>query len=146
MKTPLKFAQYFLLVLLLGASTAHADSQVADNRSLIKVDAVAKEHVLLEMRQLLESVQLILDATLKNDMEAVNRHASRVGLKAMRATPSQVASQLPKEFKMMGRGVHEAMDSIARDAKDLGDSRHAQEQLNSTLQSCVACHQTFKFQ
>ena len=116
----------------------------ADHRTLIAADANAKEHVLLEMRQLLEAVQGIMDGALKKDMKAVASTANAVGLKAMRATPENVASQLPKEFKMMGRSVHEAMDNIARDAEDLGDSQHTLEQLNTTLTTCVACHSTFK--
>lgn len=120
--------------------TEHA----ADQRLAINVDAEAKEHVLLEMRQLLETVHHVLNGALKKDMKAVATHAEAVGLKAMRATPASIANQLPKEFKMMGRGVHEAMDNIARDAKDMGDSQHTIEQVNTMLGSCVSCHATFK--
>lgn len=115
-----------------------------DNRRAITLDNEAREHVLLEMRQLLEAVHHVLNSALEQDMHAVTKHAGAVGLKAMKATPPAVASQLPMEFKMMGKRVHEAMDNIARDARDLGDSQHVIEQVNETLGTCVACHATFK--
>jgi len=125
------------------AADQHAE-HTADHRVAISVDAEAKEHLLLEMRQLLETVHHVLDGALKKDMKAVATYAEAVGLKAMRATPASITNQLPKEFKMMGRGVHEAMDNIARDAKDMGDSQHTIEQVNTLLGSCVSCHATFK--
>ncbi|MDH5730627.1 MAG: hypothetical protein OEZ58_16680 [Gammaproteobacteria bacterium] len=136
----------FVVISLFASPITMASKPHTDVRTLIQIDSQAKEHVLLEMRQLLEATQLILDSALKNDMKAVSQYASNVGLKAMKATPTNVASQLPKEFKIMGRSVHEAMDSIARDANDLGDREHTLTQLNETLQSCVACHNVFKFQ
>lgn len=137
-----------MLVLLVGfsGSVLAGQGHAVDHRQEIKVDKEAKEHVLLEMRQLLETVHNVMDSALKKDMDAVNKYASAVGLKAMKATPPSVAKQLPKEFKMMGRSVHEAMDGIARDARDLGDSQHTIEQVTQTLGSCVACHSMYKFQ
>ena len=133
------------LAFTLLTSLASADTG-NDTRQAIPVTAEAREHVLTEMRMLLESVHLVLDAALKKDMETVAGSAEKVGLGAMTATPAEITKQLPKEFKMMGRGVHEAMDMIAKDARDLGDSQHTLQQLSDTLGNCVACHATFKLQ
>ena len=146
MNTQTQLRNLIIALTVFQAATSFAGDEHADHRTLINADSQAKEHVLLEMRELLETVQLVLDGALKKDMEKVATHAEKVGLKAMRATPPAVANQLPKEFKMMGRSVHEAMDTIARDARDLGDSTHTLEQLNTTLQTCVACHATYKLQ
>lgn len=145
MKTQQNLRTLFIFLALSGSSIAVAEDH-ADHRNVVKADNEAKAHVLLEMRQLLETVQLVMDSALKKDMEKVAHYAEQVGVKAMRATPPSVANQLPADFKMMGRGVHEAMDTIARDARDLGDSQHTLEQLNDTLQACVACHAAFKLQ
>lgn len=144
MKLPTRTVRTIALVILIHSATAVASDTAPDNRTLINIDPVGKTHVLLEMRQLLEAVQLVMDSALNQNMDAVAKHASNVGMSAMKATPPSVAEQLPMGFKVMGRGIHEAMDNIARDARDLGDSRHTLEQLNDALQSCVACHQSFK--
>ena len=133
------------LLIATAASGVSAQSQ-HDTRQSISVTSDAREHVLTEMRMLLESVHSILESAIKKDMQAVAASAEKVGLKAMSATPPETANQLPQEFKMMGRGVHEAMDMIARDARDLGDSEHTLQQLSETLGNCVACHATFKLQ
>lgn len=131
------------LLLISSLSSAAASP---DKRQAISVTPQAREHILTEMRMLLEAVHSVMDAALKQDMETVAASADKAGLKAMKATPEETAKQLPKEFKMMGRGVHEAMDMIARDARDLGDNQHTLEQLNQALGSCVACHSTYKLQ
>lgn len=145
MKTSLYLSRILLIVLSVWSINANAETDIADTRTVINVDTAAKAYLLQEMRQLLENVQLIFEASLKKDMDSVNKYASNLGMQSMKATPSYVSTQLPQEFKLMGRGIHEAMDNIARDARDLGDSQRTLEQLNTTLQSCVACHQAFKF-
>ncbi|WP_455203741.1 hypothetical protein [Kaarinaea lacus] len=134
-----------VMSLLMFASFSSA-VPTPDTRQAISVTPGVREHVLTEMRMLLEAVQLVMDAALKQDMETVATSADKVGLKTMAATPQEAVKQLPKEFRAMGRGVHEAMDMIARDARDLGDNQHTLEQLNQALSGCVGCHATYKFQ
>ncbi|MDX1813141.1 MAG: hypothetical protein R3240_14390, partial [Gammaproteobacteria bacterium] len=79
MKLSTRFTHTIGTILLLLAVDAGANDDHPDNRKSVKVDTNAKEHVLLEMRQLLEAVQLVMDSALKQDMDSVAKHASDVG-------------------------------------------------------------------
>ncbi|MDH5546426.1 MAG: hypothetical protein OEZ43_12600 [Gammaproteobacteria bacterium] len=133
------------LALLSNASLVRAQDTSADMRTPIELDPEAKAFVLAEMRHLLESVQTIMDAALRKDMNSVVSTATPMGMAAMQATPPQIGKQLPMTFRQMGRGVHEAMDVIARDARDFGEPNNTLEQVNAMLKSCVDCHRVFRF-
>ncbi len=115
-----------------------------DPRQPIELEAPQRAAVLGEMRQFVEAIDTILDATLAEDMERVARAAKPMGMAAVRRTPEPVRQALPGGFMQMGRGTHQAFEAIARDAEALGDPRHTLEQLSRATSSCVACHRSYR--
>lgn len=136
----MRFGMLLLLSFLLSAP-ALAEPP---SRQAIVLPEEGRELVLMEMRQFLEAVQMIMQHALREDMPGVADSARPMGMAAMQGVPAPVMEQLPAEFKAMGRETHLRFDAMANDARDLGDPQHILQQLSDTLQHCNACHRSFQ--
>ncbi len=119
-------------------------SESTDGRVAIHLDAGETDLVLMEMRMFLESAQQIIKGANENDMKLVVEAGRRVGKAAQAAVPGTLMGKLPIEFKKLGFDTHAKFDQLAMDAEDMGDSRHALEQLSTLMQNCVACHAGYR--
>ena len=138
----------FLLLVIVGGIYKFifqgSVSESTDGRVAIHLDAGETDLVLMEMRMFLEAVQQIVKGANENDMKLVAEAARRVGKAAQEAVPGTLMGKLPIEFKKLGFDTHTKFDQLAMDAEDMGDSRHALEQLSTLMQNCVACHAGYR--
>ena len=138
----------FLLIVIVGGVYKFifqgSVSESTDGRMAIHLDAGETDLVLMEMRMFLEAVQQIVKGANENDMKLVAEAARRVGKAAQEAVPGTLMGKLPIEFKKLGFDTHTKFDQLAMDAEDMGDSRHALEQLSTLMQNCVACHAGYR--
>lgn len=125
---------------LIAGKTLPAD----DRRLAIVLDPAERSLVLAEMRGFLTAVQIITEATTRNDVKAIAAAARSMGMAAAGGVPPTLAAKLPLEFKQLGHGVHADFDRIALDIEAMGDAKHAHAQLGETLKKCVACHALYQ--
>jgi hypothetical protein len=139
----LAFSLYVVILFLVG-TTVQADEPVEDQRQRLDLKPEYQDILLLEMRHLLIAVAGITDGIVKGNPEQIAQAAKPMGMQAMHGTPAAMRKQLPPAFRQLGRQVHQQMDMIARDAQDLGDPQHSLNQLRDTLQTCLACHASYR--
>jgi cytochrome c556 len=137
---------WLLLPLALACATAHADgSGMADARIYLKLTPEERVEFLAEMRQMLGSIQGVMQGIGNADRERIAAAARQSGNRMARATPASVRAKLPQSFREIGGPTHmmfeelavraetDDMDSLARDTANL-------------MNQCMACHATFRAQ
>lgn len=132
-----------ILVIALLFITATATAEI-DNRQVLPLSELQRNHVLTEMRALLLGTQNILDALYKEDMAAVADYARSLGMGMAHKGEDHLKAVLPKEFMQLGMSVHKAFDQIAVDAESLKDPKHALGQLSESMKKCSACHDNYQ--
>jgi len=115
-----------------------------DGRQALILNTVERDFVLAEMRLFLSSVQTITEGVSKEDISQVIKAAGEAGAQAAQGGPSSLAGKLPLTFKKLGRDTHKKFDTLALDAKQLGDPQHSLQQLSELMNNCIACHSTYK--
>lgn len=121
-------------------------AQELDNRQVINLNAMQRNHVLTEMRALLAATQNIAGALAKDDMAAVAKSAKAVGFNMKHKAENALHSVLPREFMMLGMSMHKDFDFIAEDATAINNPKHTLQQLSETLAKCSACHAAYQIQ
>ncbi|MEE9352288.1 MAG: cytochrome c [Thiotrichaceae bacterium] len=116
----------------------------SDGRSAILLVEGERDLVLSEMRAFLDTVQIIITAANKEDMDTVVKAARSVGFAAQQGVPTSLMKKLPISFKQLGMATHKAFDQLAIDAGDLGDKQQVMEQLGELMGNCVTCHATYR--
>lgn len=135
---PLSLACACLLSSAVGA-------QPADPRMDLGLTPEERAEFLAEMRQMLASIQGILQGIGTEDRDRIAESARRSGNRMARATPEAVRAKLPQSFRDIGGPTHllfeelavraetDEMDGLARFTADL-------------MNQCVACHAAFRVQ
>lgn len=129
------------LLALVLSNSVFADE---DSRRVVNLSETNRHLVLTEMRALLSGTQSILQALANNDMKAVAQAAKPLGMGMAHNAENHLHDALPKEFMMLGKTVHVAFDEIARDAQEIGETKHTLKQLNQMMGQCTACHATYQ--
>lgn len=115
-----------------------------DERQVLSITEMQRNHILTEMRALLAGTQNILYALSEDDMAAVARHARALGMGMAHKGENHLQSVLPQEFMQLGMAVHKNFDQIAIDAESLKDPKHTLRQLSASMNQCVACHAAYQ--
>lgn len=135
-----------LLPLVFACASAHAGgSGIADTRVNLKLTPQERVEFLAEMRQMLISIQGVIQGIGGADRERIAAAARQSGNRMARATPASVRAKLPQSFRDIGGPTHmmfeelavraetDEMDSLARDTANL-------------MNQCMACHAAFRVQ
>lgn len=118
--------------------------ETEDSRIAIKMSEDNRDFVLLEMRDFLESVQQINEGLLENDSMKIIKAAEKSGGSVIDHAPKGLLKSLPSNFKKLGFSTHDIFDDIAKSTKENFDKKSVNIQLNTLLNKCVACHQSYK--
>lgn len=133
-----------MLALVSSSACVRADSlPTSDTRINLGLTLEERTQFLAEMRQMLASVQGIMQGISEADRDRIAASARLSGNRMARATPASVRAKLPQSFRDIGGPTHmmfealavraetDEMDTLARDSAEL-------------LQQCLACHATFR--
>jgi cytochrome c556 len=118
---------------------------VEDNREVVPLTEPERAIVNAQMRQMLASVQGVTDGLARKDLKAVIEAASQSGMAMMQGVPSQIRMKFPQAFSQMGMMTHKAFDRIAKETKSIRNPAPVLKQLATAMQSCLACHATYRF-
>ena len=117
-----------------------------DNRTELTMSESNRDFVLLEMRDFLESIQQINEGILNNKPELIIKASKHSGGSVIEHAPKGLLKSLPMGFKELGFATHDLFDEIALNAEQNFDPKQTQNQLNSLLNNCTACHRSYKIQ
>lgn len=120
-------------------------SRTVDHRINLKLTPEERVEFLAEMRNMLGSIQGVMQGIGDADRERIAAAARQSGNRMARATPASVRAKLPQSFRDLGGPTHMMFEELAvRAETDDMDSlaRHTGEILNQ----CMACHATFRVQ
>lgn len=115
-----------------------------DGRTSVILTKDERNLILDEMRAFLVSVQGVSQAITENNMEKVAELAQKAGMAAEQGTPGSLLQKIPLGMKKLGFGTREKFDEIAETAKTSKDAAVARKQLDSLMQSCIACHSIYR--
>ncbi len=121
-------------------STAKGD----DGRTAVVLEPAERQAVLGEMRVLLETTQVIVEALANDDLPTVDKAARSVGSAAVSTMDFNLRAKLPLAFKKLGFGTHYAFDEIADMAKEGKPASAIQKKLAETMNNCIACHTSYQ--
>ena len=130
-------------------SYAMAEEKVSNNdasldkRQSLGLTAAEKADFLAEMRQMLTSIQGIMDGIGTNNRALIIKSARYSGNRMARETPQSVKKKTPATFKQLGGPTHMKFEELAVRAED--DEMTELAALTADLmKNCLACHSMFK--
>lgn len=131
-----------LVMALLAAPFVQASD--TPKRETLSLTSEQAEHVRIEMRGFLVSLQGIQEGLAREDFEAVAKMARLSGRAAPVAAPPGLGEALPEPFRELGGATHMAFDQLAMDALEVGDVQLSLEQLGGLMQNCIQCHSRYR--
>ena len=145
---PLLFVPALVLLFLICARTRAEEHSMmsksaGDTRQPLPLPAMMAEHQKQNMREHLAAIQAIIAAIGRDDMDAVAKAAARIGYsKSMGQMCEHMGAGAPG-FTPMALNFHHTADTIG-EAAQRGDRAGVLSSLDRTLQTCVACHATYR--
>ena len=150
MKMKNKFLMGLSMSVVLATSFSISTQSIAeempkDTRIMVDVKTEWKDHLLHDMRfGLLPTVTKVIAAASKNDMKTVAKEARARGMGHMQKMNMDMMAVLPMPMKGIGKSMHMGFDEVAKSA-DAGESTaQVMGKLSKVLDSCNACHATYR--
>lgn len=139
-----RHAAAVLALWLTGAGSLQAGGlEAEDPRARLGFSEAEQAVFLADMREMMGSVQQILQGIAEEDRELIAAAARHSGNRMSRATPASIRAKLPEEFKQIGGPTHLLFEEIAIRAET--DPMSSLTELTArTMQQCMACHARFR--
>jgi len=138
-----RFFSPTLVLLLLVCARIRAEDHADDARRPLRLPAMMAVHQKQNMREHLAAVQAVVAAIGRDDMDGVAKASARIGYsEAVGQMCKQMGAAAPG-FTPMALSFHHTADTIGEAARR-GDRPGVLSALERTLQTCVACHDTFR--
>ena len=119
-------------------------AKASDGRTAIMMTEGNRDFVLDEMRGFLESVQQINEGLLEGDATKIINAGKKSGGSVIEHAPNGLMKSLPSGFKSLGFATHDMFDKITESAELSYNEKQIQGQLSTMLNTCVACHKSYK--
>ena len=135
--------QYLTVIAFACTTAAASGDQPADSRVDLKLTPEERAVFLADMRNMLASIQGIMQGIGDADRERIAAAARQSGNRMARATPASIRAKTTQAFRDIGGPTHmmfeelavraetDDMDSLARDTANL-------------MNQCMACHAMFR--
>lgn len=138
---------YLFVALIIGfsCSTGIAAEQEnsADSRTSLRLTPVEKAEFLSEMRQMLASIQGIINGIAEEDRELIIKAARYSGNRMARETPESIKQKTPPAFKEIGGKTHMMFEELAIKA-ETDDVDWLTSFTGDLMKQCLACHEIYK--
>jgi hypothetical protein len=128
------------LVFASNTSTANDDS-----RQFVKLPEMMQQHMMLNMRDHLVSINEILINMANGQLDQAAEVAeSRLGMSSLKSHgASHMARFMPKGMQQAGTNMHRAASRFALKAQE-GEVLPAYNALSKVTSACVACHASYR--
>lgn len=129
------------------ASEEHKDERLAsDMREAVMLSVLERDHVLAEMRQMLQSTEGVVSGLAAGDMAAVQSAAALAGRRAPTTVDQMLHAKFSKEFLSLGGAAHGGFDDIARLAAEGAGDKAVTAMLGGVLRACTSCHAAYRIE
>jgi len=135
-----------LFGILLSGTALSAASADLDGRKALYLNDGERQFVLSEMQNYVASLQQLVSALSKNDMQGVADAARPMGMQAMQNAPATLMGKMPDGFRSLGMPTHLAFDQIAQSAEAGADANAILSKLAEAMNNCVACHASYRIE
>jgi len=116
-----------------------------DARTVVVLTTAEREQILVEMRQLLKSVQGVLQGVSSQDLGRAGQAAREAGMKMAADVNPMLLAKLPLPFKAMGLSVHRDFDGLADGIQAGERGEQVLKRLSDVTSRCAACHDLYRF-
>jgi len=116
--------------------------KVFDKRTSLKLNAMQKNHQLMNMRSHLEAVQSIITLLSQEKYDEASKTAYQK-LGSTTEMKMMCASFGDKNFETLGLSFHKSADKMSEIFKKRNKNKSL-EALSNTMNYCVKCHQTYR--
>ncbi len=124
----------------------HEGALPADRRTAVVVPAPARRTVLAEMRQMLEALNGVLEASAPFDRAAVREAALSGGTRIAVDMDPAMARRLPEAFVRLGSSTHEDFDALAEAVGQGAPRDTVLTRLSALTGKCVSCHAAYRLE
>ncbi len=139
-------------LLLLAVVAGMTQPARAEERQMVKLPEMMREHMLSNMRDHLRALDEILLALAENrDKDAASIAEKRLGMSSLVAHNAEhMAPFMPDAMKQIGTSMHRAASRFARMAEvaDLDPTPAGSRKVHAALQeitaACTGCHGAFR--
>jgi cytochrome c556 len=128
-----------------SAREAQARAATMDSRTPVPLVPMMAHHQKEQMRGHLESVQGVVEALARSDFAAAEKAARSMGFSEQMGMMCQHMGAGAPGFSEQALKFHHAADRMA-DAAHRKDRAATLKRLQETLQTCTACHATYRQQ
>jgi hypothetical protein len=118
-------------------------NKLADTRTSLGLNPEERAQFLSEMRQMLSSIQGILQGISSEDRAMIAEYATLSGNRMARATPDSVRNRLPQAFKDIGGPTHMMFEELVIRA-DTDEMAMLVKQTATLMNQCLSCHAQFR--
>ncbi len=132
-----------LALMVFSVSINAVDVETPDNRINLGFNASEKAEFLSEMRQMLTSIQGIMEGIGEEDRELIIKSARYSGNRMARATSDAIKSKTPASFKDIGGPTHMMFEELVIRA-ETDDMDLLASFTGELMKQCLACHALFK--
>lgn len=138
----MKKSIFLCIACLLGPSLAVADD---DTREMVKLPEMMQGHMLANMRNHLETINLILLQMSKGELDKAAETAEQhLGMSSLdKHGAEHLAQFMPEGMKTAGTNMHHAASRFALRAQE-GEALPAYTALQEVTAACVACHAGYR--
>jgi hypothetical protein len=142
-RTLLKIITLSLLVALPAHAEHATDQAPVDNRINLNLTAGERAVFLAEMRQMLGSIQGVVQGIGGSDRNRIAESARLSGNRMARATPVTVRAKLPQSFRDIGGPTHMMFEELAIRA-ETDDMDMLARDAGKLMNQCMICHAKFR--
>ena len=138
----MKTRMILALVLMTFSAMSWAEE---DTRELVKMPEMMQQHMLGNMRNHLETINLILSQMAKGELDkAADTAEQRLGMSSLdKHGASHLAKFMPQPMQDAGTQMHHAASRFALKAQE-GEALPAYAALQEVTAGCVACHAGYR--
>ena len=122
-------------------------SQAEDKRQMVDLPQMMQEHMMANMRDHLEALDIILAKLATGELdEAAETAEQRLGMSSLDDHgASHMAKFMPEAMRATGTSMHRAASRFALKAQE-GELLPAYAMLQKVTAACVACHDAYRIQ
>lgn len=132
-----------LLSLTLLSPLLAEETKPADPRTSLGMTPEERAEFLGEMRQMLGSIQGILQGISTEDRKMIAEYATQSGNRMARATPDTLRNRLPQAFKDIGGPTHLLFEELVIRA-ETDDMETLLQHTTTIMSQCMSCHSQFR--
>lgn len=129
------------LLMIFASNTSAAE----DNRQFVKLPEMMQHHMLMSMRDHLQTLNDILKYLNNGEMDkAASTAEHRLGMSSLGShDAAHMAKFMPEGMQKAGTSMHKAASKFALKAEE-GELLPAYKMLSTITSSCVACHAGYR--